>query len=260
MPRVGKSYIGCVPLKIVKDIQKSQSRSWELSGFFLSRFQFRNIWSRKQVSVLVSEKRFCSRKNLVSEKIPNKILVPSHSWHRRPSTYFRVQSIGLLSEWEYVLLRDVPFFRQEYQWSVYGSGKTHQSAGWWEVGAVSKVRVSGLGGYLLPVPPKSTLSKFIAFTWAPCCFTKSSLSLFEIRDRCYLNSILGWKFSVKVSTYHRIEGQRSSSLFFTLTHLLSKPTIFEKGAFPLYFAGQRWGDCTEWKNVRLSIGFEVSPS
>ena len=80
---------------------------------------------------------------------------------------------------------------------VSGFGKTHQSAGWWEVGAVPKVRVSGLGDYLLPVPPKSTLSKFIAFTWAPCCFTKSPLSPY-VRERCYLNSILGWKFSVKV--------------------------------------------------------------
>ena len=62
------------------------------------------------------------------------------------------------------MLRDVPLLRKEYQWSVYGFGKTHQSAGLWEVGAVPKVRVSGLGGYLLPVPPKSTLSKFIAFT------------------------------------------------------------------------------------------------
>ena len=36
LPRVGKSSIGYVLLKIVKDIQKSQSRSWELSVFLVS--------------------------------------------------------------------------------------------------------------------------------------------------------------------------------------------------------------------------------
>ena len=70
MPRVGKSYIGCVPLKIVKDIQKSLS-VLRIVVFFLCRFQFPNIWSRKQVSVLVSEKKVLLSKNLVSEKNPD---------------------------------------------------------------------------------------------------------------------------------------------------------------------------------------------
>ena len=40
-------------------------------GFFLSRFHFRNIWSRKQVSVLVSEKKVLLSENLVSETNPD---------------------------------------------------------------------------------------------------------------------------------------------------------------------------------------------
>ena len=74
MPRVGKSYIGCIPLKIVKDIQKSQCRSWELSVFLVSVSVSEHLVKETSFGISFGKKGFALEKFSIRKKSRSKFL------------------------------------------------------------------------------------------------------------------------------------------------------------------------------------------